>query len=97
MRDQQQVFEADVLVRDPEGIHLRNAAALVRAAAKFPKAELLISKGNHEVNGKSIMGVLTLVAEHGSRLHLRARGEGAEKLLEILVTMFESGESGASA
>lgn len=85
------------MVKDPEGIHLRNAAALVRAAAKFPKAELLISKGSHEVNGKSIMGVLTLVAEHGSRLHVRVRGEGADKLLEILIAMFDSDQSGAIA
>lgn len=96
MIDQQHVLEADVIVKDPEGIHLRNAAALVRAAAKFPKAELLISKGNHEVNGKSIMGVLTLVAEHGSRLHLRVRGEGAETLLEILVAMLHSEQSGTN-
>jgi phosphocarrier protein len=85
------MFEADVTVKDREGIHLRNAAALVRAASKFPKADLIISKDGHQVNGKSIMGVLTLVAEHGSTLHLRARGDDAEQLIEMLVGMFEAG------
>jgi len=86
-----QVVEADVLVKDREGIHLRNAAALVRAAAQFPKADLMISKDGHQVNGKSIMGVLTLVAEHGAQLHLKARGEEADKLIATLVAMFENG------
>ena len=91
MTRQQQVFEADVTVTDPEGIHLRTAAALVRAASRFPNAELLISKGGHEINGKSIMGVLTLVAEKGSRLRFRARGDDAEKLIEVMVAMFQPG------
>ena len=87
----QQIYEADVVVKNPEGIHLRNAAVLVRTASRFPDAELVISKDGYEVNGKSIMGVLTLVAEQGARLHLRARGENAKKLIEVLVHMFESG------
>lgn len=91
MTDRQQVYETDVLVRNPDGIHLRNAAALVRTAARFPKAELIISKDGYEVNGKSIMGVLTLVAEQGAQLHLRARGADAQRLIDTLVAMFESG------
>lgn len=91
MSNHPHIYEADVVVKDPEGIHLRNAAALVRAASKFPKAELIISKDGHEVNGKSIMGVLTLVAERGAHLRLRARGEEAQDLVKILVAMFESG------
>ena len=84
------VFEADVVVRTPSGIHVRAAALLVQAASKFPNAELLISKDGYEVNGKSIMGVLTLVAEHEAKLHLRARGEGAQELLDVMSSMFES-------
>ncbi len=84
------VVEADVVVRTPSGIHVRAAALLVQAASKFPNAELLISKDGYEVNGKSIMGVLTLVAEHEAKLHLRARGERAEELLGVMTSMFES-------
>ena len=91
MNEERQVLETDVLVRNSEGIHLRNAAALVSAASKYPDAEFIIGKDGHDVNGKSIMGVLTLVAECGSTLHLRARGEGARELLDTLVAMFESG------
>lgn len=87
----QEVIEADVIVKDREGIHLRNAAALVRAASQFPKADLMISKDGHQVNGKSIMGVLTLVAENGARLHLKARGEDAERLIATLIALFENG------
>ena len=86
----QEVMEADVTVRTPSGIHVRAAALLVQAASKFPNAELLISKDGYEVNGKSIMGVLTLVAEHEARLHLRARGDDATQLLDTMVSMLES-------
>jgi phosphocarrier protein HPr len=86
----QRVYEADVTVRTSGGIHVRAAALLVQAASRFTSAELLISKDGYEVNGKSIMGVLTLVAEHDARLHLRARGDEAEELLKVMVAMLES-------
>ena len=86
----QEVMEADVSVRTPSGIHVRAAALLVQAAARYPNAELLISKDGYEVNGKSIMGVLTLVAEHEAQLHLRARGDNAEELLSTMISMLES-------
>lgn len=85
------VYEADVVVTNPQGIHLRNAAVLVRTAARYPKAELVIGKDGHEVNGKSIMGVLTLVAEKGSTLNLRTRGDQGKDLLDELVGMFADG------
>jgi phosphocarrier protein HPr len=84
-------YEADVVVTNPQGIHLRNAAVMVRTAAKYPDAEILIAKDGHEVNGKSIMGVLTLVAEKGATLHLRTRGEQGKDLLDELVAMFADG------
>ena len=79
------------MVKNSEGLHLRNAAALVSAASKYPNAEFIIGKDGHDVNGKSIMGVLTLVAECGATLHLRARGKGAQELLDTLVAMFDTG------
>ena len=87
---EQRIYEADVTVKTVGGIHVRAAALLVQAASRFSNAELLISKDGYEVNGKSIMGVLTLVAEHNASLHLRARGEDAEQLLHAMVTMLGS-------
>jgi len=81
----------EVVVTNTDGLHLRNAATLVSAASKFQNAELMIDKDGHEVNGKSIMGVLTLMAEYQTKLRLRARGQDAEQLLEKLAGLFENG------
>ena len=91
MNNKEDVFEADVVVNNPQGIHLRNAAVLVRTAAKFPDAEFIIGKDDYEVNGKSIMGVLTLVAERGSTLHLKARGPQGRDLIDTMVSLFDTG------
>ncbi len=85
-----QVTESDVVVKNRQGIHLRNAAVLVQTASKFPDAEFVIARDGDEVNGKSIMGVLTLVAEQGATLRLRARGGQAAELIAAMEEMFAS-------
>jgi phosphocarrier protein len=52
---------------------------------------LLILALNVEVNGKSIMGVMMLAAEHGSEITIRASGEDAEQAVQALVELVESG------
>ena len=91
MTGKDEVYEADVVVTNPQGIHLRVAAILVRAAAKFPNADFVIKKDDYEVNGKSIMGVLTLVAEQGTPLKLRARGPQGNDLINTMIELFEAG------
>jgi phosphocarrier protein HPr len=48
-----------------------------------------ISKDGQEVNGKSIMGVLMLVASKGSLVTLRARGEQASAAVAALVALID--------
>lgn len=71
-------------------MHTRPASAIVKIAARY-KADFYISKNGFEVNGKSIIGVMTLAAEQGSKLTLRFEGEDEEKLAEEMVAFFESG------
>ena len=54
----------EVEVTNRAGIHTRPASMLVRAAAKY-KADFFIYKDGYEINGKSIIGVMTLAAEQG--------------------------------
>ncbi len=68
------------------GLHARPAAEFVKVAGKFA-AEIHVSKDNMEVNGKSILGVMTLAAECGSTLVLRAIGEDAEEAVEALAAV----------
>jgi phosphocarrier protein len=55
----------------------------VKLAGKF-RSSIRVEKDGLEVNGKSIMGVLMLAAEHGSRLRLTAEGADAEDAVDAL-------------
>lgn len=82
--------EREVTVWNRAGLHTRPASMIVRTASKF-EAEFFIRKDTYEINGKSIIGVMTLAAEHGARLHLRFEGPDEEEAATALVELFESG------
>jgi phosphocarrier protein len=67
---------------------------MVKAASRF-KSDITISRDDRAVNGKSIMGVMMLAAEHGAMITLRASGPDAEDALESLSVLVASrfGES----
>lgn len=68
------------------GLHARPAAEFVKIAGRFD-AEIMVSKDGTEVNGKSILGVMTLAAECGSTLLLRADGNDASDAVDALADM----------
>ena len=70
------------------GLHARAATKLVQLASKYP-CEFYVSKDGHEVNGKSIMGVLMLVASKGSTVTLRAKGDKAQECIDVLAKLIE--------
>ena len=71
-------------------MHTRPAAILVKTAAKF-KSEFFIFKDGMQINGKSIIGVMTLAAEQGSKLTLHFEGEDEQAAADAVVTLFEHG------
>ncbi len=79
-----------VTVTNKLGLHARPSSLLVRAATKF-RSEFFIEKDGMKVNGKSIMGVMMLAAECGSKLDLIADGIDEDYLLEELVELINSG------
>jgi phosphocarrier protein HPr len=64
-------------------MHARAATKFVQLAGKFP-CEITVSKDGHEVNGKSIMGVLMLVASKGTTVVLKAKGEKAQEAVDAI-------------
>jgi phosphocarrier protein HPr len=78
--------ERSVQIVNKNGLHARPAAEIVKLAAKF-KSEITIVKDDLDVNGKSIMGVMMLAAEHGSTILLRAEGPDADAALDALTTL----------
>jgi phosphocarrier protein len=86
--------ERIVQIENKNGLHARPAAEIVKCAAKF-RSEITIVKDDLDVNGKSIMGVMMLAAEHGSMITLRAEGPDADQALEALASLVHNrfGES----
>ena len=86
--------ERTVQIANRNGLHARPAAEIVKLAAKF-QSEITIVKDDLDVNGKSIMGVMMLAAEHGSSITFRAEGDDADQALDALTNLVTSkfGES----
>lgn len=82
--------ERTVEIVNRAGLHARPAAAFVKVAGGY-EAEIKVQKGGVEVNGKSILGVLMLAAEHGSAITIRAQGDDAEAAVDALCSLVESG------
>ena len=78
-----------VTINCPEGLHTRPADQFVRLAKRF-QSVIEIAKDGKQVDGKSIISILTLAAEQGSELTIRARGDDAEEAVEALVGLIES-------
>ena len=70
------------------GLHARPAALVVQTANKF-KSEIKLKKDEVEINGKSIMGVMMLAAEMGSKILIRAEGDDEVQAVEALAKLFE--------
>ncbi len=84
------MVEREVRIKNRAGLHTRPAASLVKLAAKF-KSDFYIEKDGFRINGKSIIGVMTLAAEQGSKLVLKFSGEDEEEAARAVVELFERG------
>ena len=76
-------------IRNKLGLHARAAALFVQTAGKFP-CDVYLEKDGMEVNGKSIMGILTLAAGKGSQVRVRADGDAAGAAVERLSELIEN-------
>ena len=81
--------ERVITISNRAGIHARPAAVLVQAAKDF-KANIYFEKGRDRINGKSIMGILTLGAAYGMELKIIAEGEDEEYAVETIAHLFEA-------
>lgn len=84
------MIEKKVKIINKAGLHTRPAATIVKMAAKY-KCDFFIDRDGMEINGKSIIGVMTLAAENGSELILRFEGPDEQQAAEEIVSYFERG------
>jgi phosphocarrier protein len=83
------MYEKTVRVINRAGVHARPAALLVQTAKDFP-CEITFEREDDRINGKSIMGIITLGATYGSEIRIIANGEGEKEAVEALARLFET-------
>jgi phosphocarrier protein len=77
-------------VSNPLGLHARAAARFVHAASAFV-SEIRVARGDREMDGKSIMGLLLLGASQGSLITLSANGADEDEALAVLTALVSRG------
>jgi len=82
-RDKVMEVEREIVIKGETGLHARPAALFVQIANKYD-SDITIIKEDQEVNGKSIMGILMLAAEQGTKVTIIANGDDAEQAVEEL-------------
>ena len=79
-------------VNNPKGLHLRPAGILSQLAGRF-ESHVEVSKDSLTVDARSVLDLLTLVAEQGSVLTIVARGSDAQEVVDMLVEFIETDTS----
>ena len=75
-------------IRNQRGLHARAAAKFVKVAGGF-NAQVRVIKGDMDVSGTSIMGLMMLAAGIGTDIELRASGAQAREAMQALVELIE--------
>ena len=70
------------------GLHARASAKLTKLASQF-KCDVWATRNNRRVNAKSIMGVMTLAANKGSRIQIETTGDDEVEAMTALVALVE--------
>jgi phosphocarrier protein len=79
-----------VKIVNKAGLHTRPAANIVKIASKY-KADFFISKDGLRINGKSIIGVMTLAADKDSELELDFKGPDEQEMSKEMIDFFNRG------
>ena len=80
------VAHRQVEITNSLGLHVRPAKKFVEMASRF-QAEVRVHHNNHAFNGKSLLELMTMAAECGTRLELEARGPDAGAAVEALAEL----------
>jgi phosphocarrier protein len=83
------MVERIVTIRNRAGMHARPAALLVKTASSFA-SQISIEKDSERVNGKSIMGVITLGATFNTPLKIIADGPDEMEAVDAIQKLFDN-------
>jgi phosphocarrier protein HPr len=85
----QETIERIFVIGNKLGLHARPAAVFVQTANRF-EASVEVQKDDIKIDGKSIMGIMTLAAEMGSSISVRVTGRDAAEAMEALAKLIGS-------
>ena len=84
------MITCEVEILNSLGMHARAAARFVHTAGAFA-AHIRVGRGEREVDGKSIMGLLLLAAAQGSSIRISADGADEQQAIAALCALVERG------
>ena len=79
-------IKKELIVKNPQGLHARPAALFVQTVAKYNSA-VTIECGGEKINGRSIMGLLTLGLQQGTRVIVEVDGDDAQDVISELQSL----------
>src|SRR5207253_7421981 len=88
-RRSQRLIEREFEIKNKLGLHARAAAKLVHVAARF-SSDIKIRKGDEEVDGKSILGILLLAAGRGTIITIKANGDDEAEAVEAIEKLIDA-------
>ena len=83
------MLERQLEITNKKGLHARAAAKLINLTHNFD-SEVLVTSGENEVNGKSILGLLMLAAQKGSWLTIKVDGSDEQEAMNSISELIES-------
>ncbi len=83
------MVEKTVIIKNRAGIHARPAALLVETANRF-SSSVFLEKDGEKINGKSIMGILTLAGIYNTAIKIIAEGSDEKQAVAALSNLFET-------
>ncbi|MBN2406418.1 MAG: HPr family phosphocarrier protein [Elusimicrobia bacterium] len=82
------MIEQQMIIKNKLGLHARAAAMLVETTSKY-SSDVIIRKGDREVDGKSIMGIMTLVAGLGTEITVKANGQDEADAIRAIAELID--------
>ncbi len=83
------MLKKKITIKNKLGMHARAAVKFVNMANRF-SSTVRIEKNGNEIDGKSILGILTLAAVQGTEIIIKVSGKDEDKALKALVELINS-------
>lgn len=80
------MVEKKIIIKNKLGLHARAAVKFVNLANRF-RSSVKIEKDGNEIDGKSILGILTLAAVQGTQIKLKVSGKDEDSALRALAAL----------